>query len=78
MRTFLIVTLPSYSKAYKELNICKLGDLKLAWDKGYDFMSVGGSYCSNRDVETMKQNGVDGVKIKHMVESRALMVEVRF
>lgn len=65
MKTFLVVTLAQFSKAWKELPVSTLGDMKLAWDKGYDFKISGGPYCSNRDIDQMKQDGIEGVIIKH-------------
>lgn len=65
MKTFLVITLAPFSKAWKELPVTTLGDMKTAWDKGYDFKVSGGPYCSIRDVTYMKSNGIEGVIIKH-------------
>lgn len=65
MKTFLAITLAPFSKAWKELPVTTLGDMKTAWDKGYDFKIFDGPYCSIRDVTHMKLNGIEGVIIKH-------------
>lgn len=65
MKTFLVVQLASFSKAWKELPVITLGDMKTAWDKGYDFKIANGPYCSIRDVEQMKSDGIEGIIISH-------------
>lgn len=77
MKTFLVITLAPFSKAWKELPVITLGDMKTAWDKGYDFKisgmvshpsactRLGGPYCSIRDVTQMKSDGIEGIIIKH-------------
>lgn len=65
MKTFLVITLAPFSKAWKELPVTTLGDMKTAWDKGYDFKIQNGPYCSIRDVAQMKSDGIEGVIIKH-------------
>jgi len=65
MRTFLVVTLAPFSKAWKELPVTSLGDIKTAWDRGYDFKISGGPYCSVRDIPKLKADGIEGIIIKH-------------
>lgn len=65
MKTFLVITLAPYSKAWKEVPVTTLGDMKTAWDKGYDFKILGGPYCSVGDVDQMKSDGIEGIIIKH-------------
>lgn len=77
MKTFLVVQLAPYSKAFKEVPVVTLGDMKTAWDRGYDFKLSGvashpsmcarmnGPYCSIRDVPQMKSDGIEGIIISH-------------
>lgn len=67
MKTFLVVSLAPYSKAWTEIPVQTLGDLKTAWDKGYDFKIQNGPYCSIRDIEQMKSDGIEGIILQHKV-----------
>lgn len=64
MKTFLIITLAPYSKAWQELNIKTASDMVQAWNQGYDFKIQFGPACSNRDIELMMEKGIEGVFIK--------------
>jgi hypothetical protein len=65
MKTFLVVKLAPYSKAFDEVPVKTLGDMKTAWDRGYDFKISGGPYCSIRDISQMKADGIEGIIISH-------------
>jgi hypothetical protein len=65
MKTFLVVQLAPYSKAFKKVPVVTLGDMKTAWDRGYVFEASDGSYCSIRDIPRMKSDGIEGIIISH-------------
>lgn len=63
MSRFLVIQLALYSKAWSEIPVKTVGDLKTAWEKGYDFQLTNGVACSNRDIDAMKADGIEGVII---------------
>lgn len=78
MRNFLVVSLAVYSKARKTMPLDHIGDFVNAWHEGFDFKIEGGPYCSCRDTELMKQDGLDGVIIKQVLGGQVHTIQVKF
>lgn len=45
-----VILIPAYGKKYDSVSTCKLD-----WLNGKDFRIEGGSYCSIRDIDTLKR-----------------------
>jgi len=76
MTRFLVIRLSIYSKAWHDIPVSMVEDLKTAWDRGYDFtISSSGAACSNRDVEALKADGLEGVIID---AGKGRSIQVRF
>ena len=63
---FLEVTLACFSAAHKkQLPMKTKTDWAAIWKGGYDFLIIGGPYCSCRDQEGLQLDGYDGIAVRY-------------
>jgi hypothetical protein len=63
---------PAYGRDYKSAEATKL-----SWENGADFkLQPQGCYCSIRDIELMKQNGITDLNIRYKSLKAVLVIKL--